>query len=359
MLSFTADRKLFCSAVARAAAGLPQRPLNPVHAGMLVASSSTERVRMTASDGYVTFTASCEAVATYPESMILPGRMLTEISRYFTGDRVEMRHERKTVTLTSGKSSFSLSCSNGEDYPSWLKPPHPLGKLNAGEFADAVKSVVTASKRDHPVQRGMRLAIEDDRLLMTCTDSSRMAFACPRMEIVAADLIPDPVLAPAVILERFARVAEDEVSLGWSSGKVNLIGVSTPGLEVSAPYVQGKLPDSWVMIRDDYQPQVTLDGAELTQLVKMAALAAGDKGAVQLDFSDVLTVSAAGDAGYSGEMETEGALTPVTLEFTPQYLLDGLTGENVTLAFTGRALLMIGDGYRYILQPRRKLTGKE
>ena len=243
---------------------------------------------------------------------------------------------RKSAVITAGKSRVTLSFTPGENYPSWPSPPEALAKLEG--FAEAVKIVSLAAKKDHPVLRGMRMAITDDHLQMTCTDGSRMAFAS--LPIRRTLLTPgDPVLAPTAILERFSRVAEGEVSLGWSHDP-NLLGMSCEGLEVSARHTAGEFPKTWTMILKDHEPVMRVNVAELSQMIKMAAVTAGDKGAVTLEFSDTGQL-AVGTSGYLGVMETEGSLDPRILDFTPQYLLDGLHGEEVSLSYTGRALMIL------------------
>ena len=349
MLTFSASRESFCQMIAGASQGLSSRPQNPVHAGMLLASSGTGKLYCTASDGDVTFSSSCDAAITGSESVILPGALLREITRYLTGDLVELECHGNTAVITAGKSRVSLSFIPGEDYPSWPSPPEALAKLEG--FAEAVKIVSLAAKKDHPVLRGMRMAIEEDHLQMTCTDGNRMAHAALPAERTL--LTPgDPVLAPTVILERFSRISEGEVSLGWEG---NLLGLSCDDLEMTAPQVSGEFPKTWTMILKDHEPVMTVNVPELSQMIKMAAVTAGDKGAVTLEFSDTGQL-AVGTSGYLGVMETRGTLEPRILDFTPQYLLDGLHGEEVSLSWTGRALMIEGDGYRYLCQPRRKLT---
>ena len=353
MLAFSASREGFCQMIAEASQGLSSRPQNPVHAGMLLATSGTGKLYCTASDGDVTFSSSCDAAITGSESIILPGGILREMSRFLPGDIVELECTATTAVITCGKSRFTLSSIPGEDYPSWPSPPEALGKLPAEDFISAVKIVSAAAKKDHPIQRGMRLAIKDDHLQMTCTDGSRMAYAS--LPLARTLLTPgDPVLAPAAVLERFSRVAEGEVSAGWEG---NLLGLSCDDLEMSAPQVSGEFPKTWTMILKDHEPVMTVNVPELSQMIKMAAVTVGDKGAVTLEFSDKAAgYLSAGSPGYLGVLETKGSLEPRILDFTPQYLLDGLHGEEVSLSWTGRALMIEGDGYRYLCQPRRKLT---
>jgi len=328
----------------------------------MLVSAKSGKISITASDGQVTFTSDCEAEVKSEDSVIIPGRMLSEFSRYF-GKSIFLESDGTSATVTSGKSQFSLSASPGSRFPKWLEFPDVLGKLDSGDFADAVRIVNMAAARNDPVLRAIRVDIIDGKLLMVSTDRSRMALASPQLTAVTlkADVSsPGPVLVPASVLERFSHVLGDEVSFGWNA---SLAGVATEGLTVTAPQVSGEFAKGWEMITRDYPPEIPVNGAELASSVKMATLAAGDRGTVKLSFGDVLTVSASQDAGYRGELEWEAlgdeGIAGVTREqrsfdFTPRYLLDGISlGDDISLAYTGRAFLITCGDVRYLVQPRR------
>jgi DNA polymerase-3 subunit beta len=318
------------------------------------------KIRIIASDGEVSFTANCEADVKEADSVILPGRMLSEFSRYF-GRSVSVESDGTSAVITSGKSRFSLSASPGAKFPKWLEFPDVLGKLDAEDFAEAVKVVNVAATRNDPVLRAVRMEISDGKLLMLSTDRSRMALASPQITAVTlkADIAGDPtVLIDASILERFSHVLGSEVSFGWNA---TLAGVSTEGLTVTAPQVAGEYVKGWEMITRDYLPDVPVDADALLDAVKAATLAAGDRGTVRLVFAEDLTVEASGDAGYHSSLEWLGTGEPRTLDFTPKYLIDGITAckDELTLSWTGRALLMSSGDVRYLVQPRRAVSTGE
>src|SRR6266705_1220721 len=349
MIAFTSHGKDLAAAIAKAAAGLPSRPVNPVHAGMLLqvgglSGAPPGMIRITASDGQVAFSSTCDAAITEHDSVILPGRMLSEFSRYF-GKSVSFESDGNSAVFTSGKSRFSLNASPGSRFPKWLEFPDVLGKLDGEDFTEAVKVVTVAAARNDPVLRAVRMEINDGKLLMLSTDRSRMALAAPVITALTlkADTVPhSPVLVPSSVLERFSHVlGEDEVSFGWNA---SLAGIATEGLVVTAPQVAGEFVKGWEMITRDYPPDVSTDADALLDAVKMAALAAGDRGTVRLAFAEELTGSASGDAGYHGELEWLGSSEgePRVLDFTPRYLIDGITAckDQLSLSWTGRALLM-------------------
>lgn len=373
MITFTADGKDLAAAIAKAAPGLSSRPVNPIHAGMLIIPEEG-KIRIIASDGEVAFSAECEATAKEGDPVIIPGRMLYEFSRYFT-KVIIFESDGTSATISSGTSRFSLSAQPGAKFPQWLGFPDVLGKMDSEDFANAVKAVNVSAARSDMVLRGIRLEIKDDKLLMVSTDRSRMTLASPQLTAVTlrADVAaPLPVLVSASILERFSHVLGKEVSFGWSG---NLTGVATEGVIVTAPQISGDFVKGWEMITRDYPPYVSVDPARFLSEVRAAALAAGDRGTVRLGFGETLTVSASADAGYHGELDwlngsffrdEYGGIAILAaekriLEFTPKYLIDGITacGDQLSLSYTGRALLLNGENVRYLLQPRRAISTGE
>ena len=73
---------------------------------MLVSAKSGE-ISITASDGQVTFTSDCEADVKEEDSVIIPGRMLSEFSRYF-GKSIFLESDGTSATVTSGKSQIGF-----------------------------------------------------------------------------------------------------------------------------------------------------------------------------------------------------------------------------------------------------------
>ena len=378
MITFTADGKDLAAAIAKAAPGLSSRPVNPIHAGILLQAGGLSgappgMIRITASDGEVAFSALVDAAIEEHDSVIIPGRMLSEFSRYF-GKVVSFESDGNNAIITSGKSRFMLNVQPGAKFPQWLGFPDVLGKLDSEDFADAVKAVNVSAARNDMVLRGIRLEIKDDKLLMVSTDRSRMTLASPQLTAVTlrADVAPPPpVLVSASILERFSHVLEKEVSFGWSG---NLTGVATEGLIVTAPQISGDFVKGWEMITRDYPPYVSVDPVQLLDEVRAAALAAGDRGTVGLTFGKkALMVKASSDSGYHGELEwlatteeTDAGIGKLiaesrVLEFTPKYLIDGITAcrDQLSLSYTGRALLLCGEDVRYLVQPRRAISTGE
>lgn len=359
LISFSADRRHLADAIAKASAGLSSHPSNPVYAGMLLRSLVPEGIELVSSDAEVVFAAECPAQVHSEGTVILPGRMLSEISRYWTGDSVAVEHEGTTAKIMASRSQFILSASDGDKYPQWTESPVSIAEVDAAAFSDAIRRISPASGKTIPGKAygAVYLSPGQGRLNMVCTDGSSMGVMGIPFDCHAEDF-PPSAKAPVPVLERFARLAEGKVTLGWSEG--NLISADYPGLKVLSRQVSGEFPKWENVFRSAPDDWVTADTAELSRLVKTAQLAApDDRIGMTFDQND-LHVTAKGQEGKaSGYTETDYEGDAISFLFGGERVLGALRGcgDKVQIAFTApdRAVYFRSEGLTFLVQPRRDL----
>lgn len=372
MLTFSASREDLSLAIQRASQGLAGNPPQPIYAGMLF-KGNPNGIEITASDGDMTFSAGLSAEVHSDENhdnpgepgqALLPGKMIAEISRYFTGTTITVDYQDGgTAEITAGRAKFTLSADKGLKYPKWQDPPQMIGTIDAEEFAGAIRRVAPAASKTHPVHRSIYLhpdSLAVDRLFIVATDSSRMAVMVPSWEDTGPlRTFPDP-LVPVPVMERFAKAAADEdfVQLGWND---KMIGFSTPGLQVTSRLNSGTFPKNWRGILDGAPENwVTFSAESLTRVVKMALLAA-DEGRIDLTFegSDLHVTASQQGREFSDYVDTDYSGEPVTLLLGGQVLLDGLSGcrgeAKITFTTPARPVFLRSGDYRYMCQPRRDM----
>jgi DNA polymerase-3 subunit beta len=314
-------------------------------------------VQITAGDGEVAFVAGVDAKSDVTEegSFILPGKITADIFRYLTGAEVTIDYGGRLATITAGRASYSFSGIDGDVYPAWTPAGAYLGSVDGAEFTDAVRFVVpAASKSDsRPTLRTVALSLTDDKLTMVATDSYRMAVVEP---------LWSPFLTEDDNLERFARVCDEEVAIGWDGASVTL---GTQGLQVTARQIAGKYLD-WPKVIAKYDQadlHADADVLELTRAVKAAQLVAGDRvSSIILEFSQDghIHVRAQGNGTGDEMIGTDYCGETVSFIIGPQMILDGLAGcdEEVTFSFNSNPLapvFMEDDGFRYFMQPRANI----
>jgi DNA polymerase III subunit beta len=362
MLSFTAPREEFAQAVTRAAQGLPDRPHQPVYAGLLLEVNGP--LSVTGTDGEVVFTARAQCAGNGGR-ILLPGAMLLAITKYLPGDEVRLKCEPVPegdgviAEITSGRSSYTLPATEGVIFPGW-DPPPALVMLDGAEFADAAAKVTPAASRTDPVLRAVALVPEGEKLNLVATDRYAMALLSPRVTAfsLAHDTAPPPqALVPSWVAERFGKLAGDSVSLGWDD---KLVMMSTSGFDVSARQIAGRYP-GWrkIMAQLPDAPWALLVTADVARAVKAAALVLADDGSALFRVSSGgLTIAAAGPAGGCTEhadAEFEGG--EFTFRAQPKYLLAGLSGcgPSAEIAMNqGHVYLRSGE-FTWMVQPVREM----
>lgn len=336
-LKFRLVRESFADAVSWVAKNLPTKPAVPVLSGVLL-SGSDDGLTISGFDYEVSAEAQVAAEIASPGSVLVSGRLLSDITRALPDKPVDFSVDGNRVALTCGTARFSLPTMAAEDYPTLPTLPADTGSLSAELFAEAIGQVAIAAGRDDtlPMLTGIRVEISDDTVVLAATDRFRLAVR----ELTWTPLSPDvetAVLVPAKTLAEAAKGANGSdvrLSLGTGAGvaKEGLLGISGNGKRSTTRLLEAEFPKFRQLLPAEHTAVATVDVAELTEAIKRVALVA-DRGAqVRMEFSDgMLRLSAgADDVGRAEEdLPVDFAGEPLTIAFNPTYLTDGLASVHV------------------------------
>lgn len=345
-LKFRLVREDFADAVAWVARNLPNRPTVPVLAGVLL-NGSDDGLTISGFDYEVSAEVQVAAEIASPGSVLVSGRLLSDITRALPAKPVDVTVEGTRVLLTCGSARFSLPTMAVEDYPTLPTLPEETGVISSDLFAEAIGQVAVAAGRDDtlPMLTGIRIEISGENVTLAATDRFRLAVR----ELKWSTAFPDTeaaVLVPAKTLAEAAKTGADgsEVHLalgaGPEVGKDGLLGIRSNGKRSTTRLLDAEFPKFRQLLPSEHTSIATIGVTELTEAIKRVALVA-DRGAqVRMEFSDdVLHLSAGADD--VGRAEEDLPVTfhgdPLTIAFNPNYLTDGLTSlhsERVTFGFT-------------------------
>jgi DNA polymerase-3 subunit beta len=317
-------------------------------------------------------------VATEEEGTVLvPGRLLTEISRSLPARPVTISTEAARVTVSCGSATFSLQTMPPEDYPALPEMPPSAGSIGSDAFATAVSQSATAAGRDDtlPALTGVRIEIDGDTLTLVSTDRYRLAVRELRWAPARPDLSAS-VLVPARALAETARAltagAEVAIALALpgdsgASGE-GMIGFEGGGRRTTTRLLGGDFPRYQTLLPSHVNAVAELATAPFAESVKRVALVAERNSAVRLSFSAgqlVLEAGSGDDAQAVEALEASYDGDEMQIAFNPGYLLDGLTAidsDTARMSFTepGKPALITGKpahdeqpDYRYLLMPIR------
>jgi DNA polymerase III subunit beta len=345
-LKFRSVREDFADAVAWVAKNLPSRPTAPVLAGVLL-TGSDDGLTVSGFDYEVSAEVRLAAEISSPGTVLVSGRLLSDITRALPNKPVDVRMDGTRVSLTCGSARFSLPAMAVEDYPTLPTLPAETGALPAELFAEAISQVAIAAGRDDslPMLTGIRMEISGAAVVLAATDRFRLAVR----ELTWSTASPDieaAVLVPAKTLAEVAKTGTEggEVHLslgaGPTVGKDGLLGISGAGKRSTTRLLDAEFPKFRPLLPTEHTAMASIGVGELTEAIKRVALVA-DRGAqVRLEFSeDVLHLSAgADDVGRAEEdLPVDFVGEPLTIAFNPTYLTDGLGSlhaERVSFGFT-------------------------
>jgi DNA polymerase III subunit beta len=345
-LKFRLVREDFADAVAWVARILPTRPTVPVLSGVLL-TGSDDGLTISGFDYEVSAEVTVAAEIASPGSVLVSGRLLSEITRALPAKPVDVSVEGTRVALSCGNVRFSLPTMAVEDYPKLPTLPEETGVVSAELFSQAISQVAIAAGRDDtlPMLTGIRVEISGEKVVLAATDRFRLAVRELTWATNSAD-IEAAVLAPAKTLAEAAKAGTDggdvHLSLGdgASVGKDGLLGIRSAGRRNTSRLLDAEFPKFRQLLPAEHTAIATIGVAELTDAIKRVALVA-DRGAqIRMEFSEDVVRLAAGadDVGRAEEdLPVEFYGEPLTIAFNPTYLTDGLGSlhsEKVTFGFT-------------------------
>ena len=345
-LRFRLVREDFAEAVAWVARSLPTRPTVPVLAGVLL-SGSDDGLTIAGYDYDVSAEVVVPAEIASPGTVLVSGRLLSDITRALPAKPVEVSVDGNRVLLNCGNAKFSLPAMPVEDYPTLPSLPEETGVVAADLFTEAVTQVAVAAGKDDtlPMLTGIRVEITGDTVVMAATDRFRLAvrelsWSTSSPGVDAAVLVPARTLAEAAKSVTSGTEVHLALGAGAAGGEERLLGIRSAGKRSTTRLLDTEFPKYRQLLPPEHTALATVDVAELSEAIKRVALVA-DRGAqVRMEFGDgVLHLSAGADGvGMAEEdLQVQFAGEPLTIAFNPGYLVDGLGSlhsDRVTFGFT-------------------------
>jgi DNA polymerase-3 subunit beta len=316
-------------------------------------------------------------VATEGTSLV-SGRLLADIARSLPPAPVTIESEGTRISITCGRSSFTLPTLPVEDYPQLPVMPTASGTIPGSAFAAAVSQVAIAAGRDDtlPTLTGIRMEIEGGTIVLAATDRYRLAVReftwNPQSPAMSAQaLVPARTLADTA--KSLADVDEVVIALSSGGSGEGLIGFEGHGRRTTTRLLDGEFPKYRSLLPSESSAIANVETSMLIDAVKRVALVAERNTPVRLAFegSELTLRAGAGDDAQAVEvLESSLDGDAIDIAFNPAYLLDGLAavGSATTrFSFTQptRPAVLTGvdegtqqslDDYKYLLMPVR-LTG--
>ena len=368
-MRFRVEREALAEALAWVARALPTRPVVPVLSGLRLDAGSG--LTLSCFDYEVAATAQIEADVLEPGTMIVPGRLLTEITRSLPALAVDVATDADGVSVTCGSAEFTLVALPAEEYPALPVPPAVAGTVDGGLLGAAIGQVVPAASRDDtlPMLTGVCLDIDGETITLAATDRYRLAVRDVAWEPVRAGLRA-AALVPARTLADAARAMTPgvPVSISFEAGPAQrgaaksrsrtaepraagprdaepkpaegMISFGSGGRRLTARLIGGEFIRYRSRFPSEFSCRADVPSGPFTEAVRRVSLVADRTSPVRLSFSPGKVVIEAQTEGRARAVETVPAEyhgEEPGIAFNPHYLLDGLAAAAAPAPAPGRA----------------------
>jgi DNA polymerase-3 subunit beta len=310
--------------------------------GGILLRAEEGRLTLAATDMEISLRASIPGAIEGDASVVVPGRLLTDLVRLLPDETVTLSHDEGAgvLSVTSGSHASKLNVYSAEDFP--RLPPVDVGlhTIEAPALLETIDKVGRAASRDEsrPVLTGILVRFEGDRLVMAATDSYRLAVKETPLSAGGPDL---EAIIPARALQELARIAagSEEVRLGAHE---NHVLFAAGDIWLTSRRIDGQFPNYKQLLPETFEIEITTPRAPLMEVVRRAGLMAQRNAPLKLRFADgELTVSAqTQDVGEATEtLPIEFSGEELEIGFNPDFLRDGLdavAGDTVQLKLINR-----------------------
>jgi len=298
-------------------------------------------------------------------AVVVPARLSADAVKSLPAGAVEFMSGDDEVTISAGRSQFSLRSYNIEDYPAQVDPAAEAVTLSSSAFADALRQVVRAASSDEARGdiTGVLIAAEEDTVRMVATDSYRLAVRdLPDTSILAGG---QKVLVPHRALTELQRIlgSGNELTVRLGARHATFECGST---RLTTRLIEGEYPNYRNLVPAS-SPNLLTVGKEalLESLRRVKIMAQRDSSsAVRLTLGgDTMTLSVR-DQDYGTvveELDVRYEGDEMLVGFNPDYLMNGvdaIDADEVTLSLRDpvKAVVLRGvgkDDYLYLLMPLR------
>lgn len=372
-MKFVVERDLLVDAVNWVSKSVSSRPITTALLGIVI--EVTDEITFSGSDLETSAKAKLKAEISQKGKVLVPGRLLAEISRALPAKPITFNLEGSRVLVTAANAKFTLPTLPLVEYPTLPELPTASGSLSSDLFATAVNQVAIAAGKDDslPTLTGVFVEINKNQITLAATDRYRLAvrelnWSATDSNIETTSLLRARTLAEAA--KSLIGTSQVTIALPATTTNEKLVGFISEGKSMTSRVLDGSFPPFRHLLPNSSTADAIIEVAPLLDSVRRVALVTDKTVPLRLNFSnntlqleagtgDEATATEKLDINYKGE--------DINIAFNPTFLTDGLTAINtafVHITFTGanKPAVLTGQteagsapitNYKYLLMPMR------
>jgi DNA polymerase-3 subunit beta len=372
-MKFVVERDSLVDAVNWVSKSISNRPITTALLGIVIDAS--EEITLSGSDLETSAKAKFKAEVSQKGKVLVPGRLLAEISRSLPAKPISFVLEGTRVLVSAGSAKFTLPTLPLSEYPTLPELPAASGSLNSDLFATAVNQVAIAAGKDDslPTLTGVFVEINKNQITLAATDRYRLAvreltWSAQDANIETTSLLRARTLADAA--KSLISSSQVTIALAPTTTNEKLVGFISEGKTMTSRVLDGSFPPFRHLLPSESTADAIIEVAPFLDSVRRVALVTDKTVPLRLNFSNNTLQLEAGtgdEAQASEKLDINYKGEDINIAFNPTYLTDGLTAINTTfvhISFTGanKPAVLTGQteagsapitNYKYLLMPMR------
>ena len=372
-MKFVVERDNLVDAVNWVSKSISNRPITTALLGIII--DATDEITLSGSDLESSANAKLKADISQTGKVLVPGRLLAEISRSLPTKPITFILEGTKVLVSAGNAKFTLPTLPIAEYPNLPQVPPPTGSLKSDLFATAVTQVAIAAGKDDslPTLTGVFVEINKNQITLAATDRYRLAvrelsWSAVDPSVEATALLRARTIADAA--KSLTTSSNVSISLAQPNSNEKLVGFVSDGKTMTSRVLDGSFPPFRHLLPSDATAEAVIEVAPLLDSVRRVALVTDKTVPLRLNFSNNTLQLEAGtgdEAQASEKIEINYKGEAINIAFNPTFLTDGLMALGtafVHISFTGanKPAVLTGQNeatgefianYKYLLMPMR------
>jgi DNA polymerase-3 subunit beta len=307
--------------------GVSTRTAVQILSGILLRATAGQ-VELAATDMELSIRTSLDGQVEGEGAVVVPGRLLVDLSRLLPESEVmiEHREEENTLQVRCGPAEYRLNTYGAEDFPRLPETGTALTyTVSADTLLETLGSVSRAASRDEarPVLTGILVRFGDGKLVMAATDSYRLSYRETPVEGPVPEL---EAIVPARALEELRRLASagGTLELGVQENQV-VFGAN--GTWLTTRRIEGQFPKFDELRPKEFKYEVFLSREELLDVVRRTSVMAHRNSPLRLRFAEgeVTVWTQTQDVGEAREtLPARFDGEPLEIGFNAEFLRDGI-----------------------------------
>ncbi len=296
----------------------------------------------------------------------VPAKLLAEfVSTLPKGETIKLSAKDTKVTISTKKYSSTINGTLADDFPELPEINEKdavVFKVGVDDFKNGINQVIVASSNDltRPALTGVYFNTNDKTLAIASTDGYRLA----EKKLIKNVKSEVAVIVPASSLREVLSAINDDMDEVEIAFNDDLVRFRLGEVEIISKLIDASYPDYRRLIPEDNNIKLSADCAELTRVVKLAALFArrSASGSIICEAKKPNTFSVRSVASEIGEndstIDTEVS-DDGKINLNSRFLLDALNvldGKEVSIEFSSRITPIVlrnkgSDDYTHIIMP--------